>query len=89
MYFCIYKDFFNTFLRYHHSDEREEIKQKVISIYQDLKTFLKSDEYTEDLKNELQQSYPDYLEVLEKRIGDMEKSDHGIVIAGKVEIKLT
>lgn len=89
MYFCIYEDFFNTFLRYHHSDEREEIKQKVISIYQDLKTFLKSDEYTEDLKNELQQSYPDYLEVLEKRIGDMEKSDHGIVIAGKVEIKLT
>lgn len=89
MYFCIYKDFFNTFLRYHYSDEREEIKQKVISIYQDLKTFLKSDEYTEDLKNELQQSYPDYLEVLEKRIGDMEKSDHGIVIAGKVEIKLT
>lgn len=54
-----------------------------------MKTFLKSDEYTEDLQNELQQYYPDYLEVLEKRIGDMEKSDHGIVIAGKFEIKLT
>lgn len=52
-------------------------------------TFLKSGEYTKDFQNELQQSYPDYLKVLEKRIEDMEKSDHGIVIAGKVEIKLT
>lgn len=62
------------------------MKQKLISIYRDLEKFLLSDVYTEDLQNELQQSNPDYLKVLEKRIRDMEKSDHGIVIAGKVMI---
>lgn len=59
----------------------------MISIYRDLQKFLQSDVYTKELQNELQQSNPDYLTVLEKRIKDMEKSDHGIVIAGKVAKK--
>lgn len=64
-------------------EEREGIKQKLISIYRDLQKFLQSEVYTKELQNELQQSNPDYLKVLEKRIRDMEKSDHGIVIAGE------
>lgn len=52
-----------------------------------MQKFLQSEVYTKELQNELQQSNPDYLKVLEKRIRDMEKSDHGIVIAGKVAKK--
>lgn len=52
-----------------------------------MEKFLQSDVYTKDLQNELQQSNPDYLNVLEKKIRDMEKSDHGIVIAGKKKNK--
>lgn len=52
-----------------------------------MQKFLQSEVYTKELQNELQQSNPDYLKVLEKRIRDMEKSDHGIVIAGKVDKK--
>lgn len=48
-----------------------------------MQKFLQSEVYTKELQNELQQSNPDYLKVLEKRIRDMEKSDHGIVIAGE------
>ncbi|XP_052694683.1 uncharacterized protein LOC128172979 [Crassostrea angulata] len=66
-----------------HLEEKEGIKQKLISIYRDLQKFLQSEVYTKELQNELQQSNPDYLKVLEKRIRDMEKSDHGIVIAGE------
>lgn len=43
---------------------------------------IKSDEFGEYLKEELEKSYPEYLQVLEKRIEDMERTDHGIVIAG-------
>lgn len=53
-------------------------------MYENLKIFLTSDDFGEDLRNELQESNPNYLEVLEKRIKDMEKCDHGIVIAGNV-----
>lgn len=51
-------------------------------MYQDLEGFVKSDEFDEDLRKELQQLHPMYLEVLEKRKKDIRKSDHGIVIAG-------
>lgn len=60
----------------------ETIKEKVLSLYHDLETFLKNDEYIEDLRNELQASNPDYLTVLGKWRKDLEKSDHGIVVAG-------
>lgn len=58
------------------------MKEKIISLYRDVERFLKSDEYTDDLREQLQQSNPDYLTVLEKRIKDIERVDHGIVIAG-------
>lgn len=60
------------------------LKEKVISMYRSLATVLKSDEYLEDLRFELEHSNPNYLIVLQKRIKDMEKSDHGIVVAGTV-----
>lgn len=66
------------------SEEGHIIKEKLISLYRDLETFLKSDEYTDELRYELQLSNPDYLTVLEKRIKYIEKADHGIVIAGIV-----
>lgn len=61
------------------------MKKKIASLYRDLGTFLKSDDFTDELRNELQQANPDYLTVLEKRIKDIEKVDHGIVIAGVVQ----
>lgn len=58
------------------------MKEKIIFLYRDVEQFLNSDKYTDDLRNELQHSNPDYMTVLEKRIKDIEKVDHGIVIAG-------
>lgn len=58
------------------------MKEKIIFLYRDVERFLNSDKYTDDLRNELQHSNPDYMTVLEKRIKDIEKVDHGIVIAG-------
>lgn len=61
----------------------ENIKAKVISLYEDLETFLKSDdEYIKDIGNELQASDPNYLTFLGKWRRDLERSDHGIVVSG-------
>lgn len=75
-------DFYFFLKRSNFSEEKENLKQKVISMYRDFLNILKSDDFTEDLQSELQRSYPNYLTVLEKRITDMDKLDHGIVIAG-------
>ncbi|XP_052694686.1 uncharacterized protein LOC128172981 [Crassostrea angulata] len=64
-------------------EEMQCVKEKVISMYRELENVLKSKEYSEDLRFELEHSNPNYLTVLEKRIKDMEKSDHGIVVAGE------
>lgn len=58
------------------------MKDKMKSLYRDVERFLKSDKYTDELRKKLQQSNPDLMTVLEKRIKDIEKVDHGIVIAG-------
>lgn len=58
------------------------MKDKMKSLYRDVERFLKSDKYTDELRKKLQQSNPDFMTVLEKRIKDIEKVDHGIVIAG-------
>lgn len=63
-------------------EEKENIERRVILSYKDLESFLKSDKYTEDLRNELEKSNPNYLDVLQKWRRDLENSDHGIVIAG-------
>lgn len=57
--------------------------EQVIWLYENLRIFLTCGDFGEDLINELQKSNPNYLEDLKKRIKDMEKCDHGIVIAGK------
>lgn len=67
--------------------DKEYAKERVISLYRVLELFLKSEEYTQDLQNELNISNPNFLDVIQKRILDMEKTDHGIVIAGVKEIK--
>lgn len=70
-------------LRKTDTEELENIKTKVLSLYQDLETFLESDEYIEDLQNELQVTNPDYFTVIRKWRKDFEKSEHGIVVAGE------
>lgn len=57
-------------------------RQSVIDIYRALDMFLKSDGYRKDLEIELEKSNPGFIKDTDKRIIDMEKSDHGIVIAG-------
>lgn len=58
-------------------------KRRVIGIYRDLDMFLKSDGYRKDLEVELEKSKPGFINDIDMRIIDMEKSDHGIVIAGE------
>lgn len=62
--------------------ENEKLKNEVISMYQEVEQFLKSDGYSEDLLLELRELYQDFLNVLRERRKDMEEYDHGIVIAG-------
>lgn len=64
------------------TEELENIKTKVLSLYQDLETFLESDEYIDDLQNELQVTNQGYLTVIRKWRKDFEKSEHGIVVGG-------
>lgn len=68
-----------------HSPEevRESEKRRIIGLYKQLRTFLKSEKYKNILKMELEISKSDFVEGINKRIEDMEKTDHGIVITGK------
>ena len=58
------------------------LKEQVIDLYKNLEQFLRREDFDEDIKKILQKSHPKYLEVLEKRRNDMQRSDHAIVIAG-------
>lgn len=53
-------------------------------MYSEIDRFLKSDAYGEDLKIELENSNPGFIKNIQKRIQDMNESDHGIVIAGTI-----
>nr|XP_022312442.1 uncharacterized protein LOC111117580 isoform X6 [Crassostrea virginica] len=64
-------------------EERMLQKEQVIDLYKSLEQFLRSEDFGEDVKKVLQKSHPKYLEVLEKRRNDMQRSDHAIVIAGE------
>lgn len=64
-------------------DEKEE---KLIAVFDEVKSILESDEYDENLRQVLHASNPGYLEIIEKRKKDIIKSDHGILIAGKCSI---
>lgn len=48
------------------SEEGHRVKENVITMYRELESILKSDEYLEDLRFELEHSNPNYLTVLEK-----------------------
>ena len=51
-------------------------------MYQDLEQFLNSGEFEEEIRKVLAISNPNYLQILEKRMTDIERNDHGIVLAG-------
>ena len=55
-------------------------------MYQRLEDFLESEEFEDDFKKLLEISNPNYLKLLEKRKIDIERSDHGIVIAGMSQV---
>lgn len=63
-------------------EEKEETTQRMISLYCDIEKFLTSDDFKEDLRNELHESYPKYLHTLDQMKKDIRR-DQGIVIAGK------
>lgn len=65
-------------------DKGENAKQRVIEMYNEIERFLKGDAYGEDLKIELEKSNPGFIKNIQKRIQDMNESDHGIVIAGTI-----
>lgn len=56
--------------------------RKFIELYNHLEEFLKRVQFRDDLREELEQSHPKILTVVGKLRSDLEKSDHGIVIAG-------
>lgn len=63
-------------------EERMLQKKMVLTLYHDLESFLKSEDFENDLKENLEISHPNYLKNLERRKKDMQKSDHAIVVAG-------
>ena len=57
---------------------------EIVAMYQELEQFLKSAHVDDELKTVLTTSDSKYLQHLEKRRKDIERSDHGIVIAGMI-----
>nr|XP_022312510.1 transmembrane GTPase fzo-like [Crassostrea virginica] len=64
-------------------DAKNSFQESVTALYQTLILFLNGEEYGEDLRKELLVSDPDLIEILNKRIKDLTKADHGIIIAGE------
>lgn len=64
-------------------EERGEMKRKMIFMYKKLETFLKKEDFKEDFRTKLEKSNKDYLEILDKRRKDIEKTDDGIIITGE------
>lgn len=54
-----------------------------------LKQFLTSDAFEPNLRIELAKSNPEYIKNIERRMKDMAKCDHGIVIAGMIQHALS
>ena len=57
-------------------------KEQVKAICLTLEHFLKDNDFPEDMKKVLEKRNPKYLNMLEIRKRDIDKEDHGIVIAG-------
>lgn len=64
------------------------MKRKMIFMYKKLETFLKKEDFKEDFRTKLEKSNKDYLEILDKRRKDIEKTDDGIIITGYIELKV-
>ena len=62
--------------------DRTDLGKEVILLFENFEKFLQSEEFGNDLRDELSNSYDDYLQVVRKRKRDMAIKDHGIVIAG-------
>ncbi|XP_062574913.1 uncharacterized protein LOC134236785, partial [Saccostrea cucullata] len=56
-------------------------EEELSILFDELKFILENDAYDESLRKSLQESYPEYLKMIEKRKNDLLKDDHGIVVA--------
>lgn len=54
-------------------------------MYKDLETILRSEEFNGDLRKELQKPNTDFINDLQRRREEMEKTDNYILIAGIVK----
>lgn len=60
------------------------IKEKLVSIYDEILRILKSPEYDANLQHCLERAFPDNIVCIEKRKRDICQLDHGVVISGKL-----
>lgn len=67
-------------------EEGSVLKEDVIVLYQDLMQFVQDDEFDKNIRKELEKAFPNSIRLLEMRKKDMKKTDHGIVIAGKMSL---
>lgn len=72
----------HTFNRYTNVEKIDSVTQDVINSYRAIEEFLDNDEYGEDLKEDVEFSFLNFLPLLKKWKKDLEKNEHGIVIAG-------
>lgn len=64
-------------------EEESSATCKVISLYRDLETIVRCEEFNGDLQKELQNSNPDFINDIQRRREKMGKTDTYILIAGK------
>lgn len=69
--------------RYTNVEKIDSVTQDVINSYRAIEEFLDNDEYGEDLKEDVEFSFLNFLPLLKKWKKDLEKNEHGIVIAGE------
>eukprot|EP00105_Crassostrea_gigas_P032554 XP_011455599.1 PREDICTED: uncharacterized protein LOC105348040 [Crassostrea gigas] len=69
--------------RYSNAEEKKSPTQSAIAIYQEIERLLESDKCNDGIRTELELSFPEYRSAFIKWRRDLEKTDHGIVIAGE------
>lgn len=74
--------------RYSNDKEKKSTTEIAITIYQKIERLLESDKCNDGLRMELELSFPEYRSTFIKWRMDLEKTDHGIVIAGKKIVHL-
>lgn len=63
---------------------RKSIERKLVAMFDDLMLILESEDFDKSLRDCLERAAPKYMTSISKRKKDILKSDHGIVIAGKL-----